>query len=348
MKITKQDLICDLQERVMWIGEDEAGNVVAVGASGHLLDEAGNFVSGEARGLLCIVSRATGPAQMLPYEGDWFIEAFFEDQLVTAHDCATGAILDLPGDRRITVPIPTSEFMDSGSVPQTRMLYILGFRDWFSCHVSDQPEVRVHSLGDLPEVPNYERLESSEEGVLICQYGLIISPNEGDPVVFDPVRFPYCKAAFLSNDTVIAALENRVIHTIHTKRGVIDEIAAPRGGIHFLARLGNGAVMLWDDDNPDWGRRKLWGARIGGRECHTVCFGRVDAEAFALDHEKEIVYIGTLQELIRWDVRRGVFDTALMPEQERIVELFWSQSMQRLFIGCRHGEVYALAGDSLD
>jgi hypothetical protein len=220
------------------------------------------------------------------------------------------------------------------------MLYILGFRDWLSCHVSDQPEVRVHSLGKLPEVPNYERLEASKEGVIICQYGLIILPNEGDPVIFDPVRFPYCKAAFLSNDTLIAALENRAIHTIHTKRGVINEIPAPRGSIYFLAKLGDCAVMLWEDDNAERAGRTLWGARIVAGECQRVCFGHVDAESFEVVHEEETVYIGTLDSLIRWDVRCGLFDTALMPQHERVVKLFWSQRMQKLFIGCRHGQVY--------
>jgi len=249
MKITKKDIVCDLRERVLWIGEDEAENVVATAASD----------------LLCVVSRDTGAVVVRPYEEGSLINVFLAGKLVTAVECSTGTILELPNDQRVAVPIPKAEIFDCCYLPQTRMLYILGLRDWSSCRLSDQPEIKVYSLGELPEIPQYERIEASREGVIICQYGLIIGPNGGDPIVFDPVRYPYCKAAFLSDDTVIAALENRAIHFIHTKRGVIGEIPAPPGSVYFLKKLGDGAVILWDDDNPDWGARKFYGAQIVGR-----------------------------------------------------------------------------------
>jgi ligand-binding sensor domain-containing protein len=100
--------------------------------------------------------------------------------------------------------------------------------------------------------------------------------------------------------------------------------------------------MVWNDDGT------FWGARIKAHEFHRICFGRVDAEALALLEDRETVFIGTLQGLIRWNVSSGEVETVAMPNNERIVQLFWSRSIGALFIGCRHGEVYKLAGTRLD
>lgn len=318
------DIICDLQERILWIGEDEAGNVFATAASK----------------LLCSVSRSKSALEVDQYEEDTLCSVFLGGGLVRAVESGTETVLELRDNRRIIIPIPVAEIFNYSYYPQNRKLYILGLDAWLSCCLSENPEIKVYNIDNLGEIPQYEVIKAYKEGVIICQYGLIICPNEGTPLKFDPVRYPYCEAAFLSDDTVIAALENSAIHYIQTRHGVIDEIPAPQGRIYYLEKFGNGAVMLWNEDNPESGARKLYGARIVGRQIQQVCFGDVSGESFAIVPEEGTVFIGSLQGLIRWKVSGGVFEKAQMPNQERIVQLFWSHSMQRLFIGCRHGEVY--------
>jgi hypothetical protein len=326
MKITTSHRICDLQERILGIGEDEAGNVIATAAND----------------LVCVVSRTTGATKVDLCDKDYLSSVFVAGRPIRIVECGSETALNLPDHRRIVIPIARTDIFSYCYLPQSLTLHVLGLRDWLTCYLSDPAATRVHSLGELAEIPQYERIEASEEGVVICQYGLIIGPKEGEPVMFDPARFPYCRAAFLSEDTVIAAVENGMIHTIHTKRGLLDEIAAPRGSIYFLARYGKGAVLVWEDEHPNWEARKLYGARILGHEWDQVCFGHVHSGPFAVAQAEEAVYVGTLDSLIRWDVSRGAYETAPMPEGEPVVELFWSQSMQDLFIGCKYGGVYAV------
>src|SRR5437870_1351901 len=90
--------ICDCRSRVLWLGEDEAANVVAVGSEVCVIGAGGHRVTSH---------RKTGKS----------LKVFLRGCLLTVHSRGGQSFLHLPEDRAVALPFQDCECYDSVYVP---------------------------------------------------------------------------------------------------------------------------------------------------------------------------------------------------------------------------------------
>ena len=321
MTICQQLSVGDCDSRVIWIVEDELGNVAAVGA------------------LLCILpvdSQAwkTGHCCHIP------VPALVSSELITVHRDSRGTVFNLPREREAISPVPTDVY-DSVYVQEHRRLYVLG-ADALLAVEEPTAQVRVlaEGLQTHEDEPRYAGLRTDGDLIVAYRYGLSLWKSTGERVLADDQ--PYSHAALSPTQQIMALDDCRVIHEIDIDRGIVSRMKAPEECAYFFGFVGGKLVVVW-------GRAEdgiVWIIRDG--QVRTLCLVSAAAygmEAYCQIPELDALAIGTAGgELIIVDVKQEeTIERIAIEGEERVVELHWSARSKRLFVGTRHGAVYVFS-----
>jgi hypothetical protein len=316
MIVTELDLNCDCGSRVIWIGEDENGVVAGVGKD------------------LCLLSPPSLACRRSSFSGE-FLGALVSSQLVTAHRDSRGLSISLRGTRTVALRVPSFELYDSVFVPSTGELYMLT-TDSLRRLSTTNGEIGL-LLGGLSEDDGhgrYERLSAGPQGVIAYRYGLSVCTSAGEAVLQS--QLPYSHATFKSERSLVALHERYAIHEFDLRKGLIGETRAPPGDVSFLGVVDGTTVVVWRKDESSF----VW--LIRGEEVNEVSLGSSGLECFCAVEERNLLAIGTIQgQLLMLDLRSGRFSTCGTAASERIVELYWSERLELLFGGTRHGRLCA-------
>lgn len=107
--------------------------------------------------------------------------------------------------------------------------------------------------------------------------------------------------------------------------------------VYFLGRINDQNFVMWDSKDS------LFGGVITAHGVTAIRIHQKNVEMYAVIPSENIVAAGTLDGVILfWNVLTNEFSSVALPEPERIYGMYWSERRRTLFIGARHGNVYAM------
>ena len=314
--------ICDCGGKVFWIGEDEHGNVAAVGQD------------------LCVISGEALAHRRLSYSGQ-ALDAFIDGELLTIS--TEGAPYTLHLGKRPVAELPGSTLgiYDTCYLPAERRLYLINGGSLVRVDLrTGSASIVAHGMFDEDSThPRYERIASADGRVVLYQYGMRIWEDEsGAPLFGDD--WLYSPLTISRGGLILAAeVDSDRVCVIDRSMKVVSEAHVPGEQVKFLAFAGEVPVVTWGQAFKDTGA----GVLEDGVLKKWVSLDGITVECTCVIEEMSLVALGTLDgQIILWDIARGSLRRVPVPDSPRILELHWSSRLRTLFAGARHGEVYGL------
>jgi hypothetical protein len=344
-------LVAECGDDAFWLKDDEHGNVVVCG-----------------RWLNRFPAGSLSPQMEDRPKG--FVGELIENHVLTIDSENDGPSLSLPGGKRVQLPKTAARgFYGSAYDRSAQKLYLLTVNSMLELSLRSL-EMTETNFGNHPDAIHayYENVIAMNGCAATYSYGLgFWSPRN----TFRHDERPYCAAAILGPDRVIAAEDHKAIDVYDASGRLLETMEAPPGPIHALDTIDGQPWIAWVEDlageptlgaEPTgrtvalgeaevdvlnvWFENRVSYAKMLTGDQRAVYLGEHSVSPHVVIPEAHCVVFGTMDgTLVLWGTRTNDVETIELPERDsrrnpRIVSLLWCEPRQLLFIGTRDGGVY--------
>lgn len=317
MKLSIKSEICNCDDRVLWLGEDEAGTILALSGD-HAF----------------VLKRGSNLAIPLPFKGEP-IRAFTQGTLLTIERTQKTVYLNLPEKRHAILPVSIEGIFDSVFIPEIDTIFILSTTALIRVELNGNARVLVDNVVSKMQL---EKIAASKDAVAACRYGLTICSYNNQATLFNAL--PYSILGFVTDQRLAVADDAGNIDIYDVTTGIKSHLVSLGGQVYYLGGPAGSPAAVYKRDGT------MYCQVYKGSSPQLFEIGQVSCEAFAVIDSMNYVVMGTIDGvLIICDIATGMVERIPLENRPRIVEMLWSETSNRLFLGTRHGSVFACTLD---